>query len=47
MKQNLFKGYFEDLFQKSTFLIQEIEKELRNRSIEVPNPKIEPVFVME
>ena len=47
MKQNLFKGYFEDLFQKSTFLIQEIEKELRNRSVEVPNPKIEPVFVME
>ncbi len=47
MKQNMFKGYFEDLDRKSTFLIKEIEKELRKRSIEIPELKIEPVFVLE
>jgi hypothetical protein len=47
MKQNMFKGYFEDLDDKSTFLIEEIEKELINRSIGVPEPNIEPVFVLE
>jgi hypothetical protein len=47
MKQNMFKGYFEDLDDKSKFLIEEIEKELTNRSIGVPEPNIEPVFVLE
>lgn len=47
MKQNMFKGYFEDLDLKSTFLIKEIEKELRKRSIEIPELQIEPVFVLE
>ena len=47
MKQNMFKGYFEDLDNKSSFLIKEIENELRNRSIEVHSPIIEPVFVLE
>ena len=46
-KQNIFKGYFEDLENKSTFIIQEIEKELKNRSIKVPELTIEPVFVLE
>ncbi len=47
MKQDMFKGYFEDLEYKSTILLKEIENELRNRSIEVPAPNIEPVFVLE
>lgn len=46
-KQMIFKGYFEDLLKKSTFLLKEIETELRSRSIEVSVPNIEPVFVME
>ena len=46
-KQNIFKGYFEDLENKSTFLIKEIENELINRSIKVPELSIEPVFVLE
>jgi hypothetical protein len=46
-KQNIFKGYFEDLENKSTFIIQEIENELKNRSIKVPELTIEPVFVLE
>jgi hypothetical protein len=46
-KQHIFKGYFEDLDKKSTFLIIEIENELKNRSIDVPELTIEPVFVLE
>lgn len=47
MKQGIFKGYFEDLAFKATILLEEIESELRNRSVEIPQLNIEPVFVTE
>ncbi|NNK09763.1 MAG: hypothetical protein HKP08_00330 [Flavobacteriaceae bacterium] len=46
-KQNYFKFYCKDLANKSTVLLQEIENELRNRSVEVPSPTIEPIFVID
>ncbi len=46
-KQNYFKRYCEDLENKSTILLIEIENELRNRSIEVPAPTMEPIFVID
>jgi hypothetical protein len=46
-KQFYFKRYFEDLVNKSTILLQEIENELKSRSIDVPAPSIEPVFVID
>jgi hypothetical protein len=50
IKQEIyFKQYCEDLEYKSTILLIEIEIEndLRNRSIEVPAPTIEPLFVID
>ena len=46
-KESYFKGYCKELEDKSTILLIEIENELRNRSIEVPAPTIEPLFVID
>ncbi|MDX1472474.1 MAG: DUF6090 family protein, partial [Flavobacteriaceae bacterium] len=47
MKQNMFKEYFKDLTYKATILLKEIESELRNRSVEIPELVIESVFVID
>ncbi|NNJ88229.1 MAG: hypothetical protein HKP53_02400 [Eudoraea sp.] len=46
-KQTYFKRYCEALANESTILLLEIENELRNRSVEVPAPTIEPLFVID
>ena len=46
-KQSYFKGYLVDLKDKSTILLQEIENELKSRSIDIPAPNVEPVFVID
>ncbi|MBT8180288.1 MAG: hypothetical protein KJO53_01735, partial [Eudoraea sp.] len=46
-KQSYFKGYLIDLKDKSTILLQEIENELKSRSIDVPAPNVDPVFVID
>ena len=46
-KQSYFKGYLEDLEDKSTILLREIENELKSRFIDVPAPNLEPVFVID
>ena len=46
-KQSYFKNYCENLKEKSTHLIGRIENELKSRSIDVPAPNIEPLFVID
>ncbi|MBT8297721.1 MAG: hypothetical protein KJO52_05250, partial [Maribacter sp.] len=46
-KHSYFKSYLEDLAYKSTILLQEIENELKSRSIDIPVPNMEPVFVRD
>lgn len=47
MKQYMFKEYFKDLQHNATILLTQIESELRDRSVEVPELVIEPVFVID
>jgi hypothetical protein len=46
-KHGVFKEYLVDLRNKSTLLLIEIENEFRNRSIQVPEPSIKPIFVLD
>lgn len=46
-KQEIFKGYFIDLKEKSTMLLRDIETELSDRSVHLDPPVIEPVFTKE
>lgn len=46
-KHSLFKAYLVDLKNKSTFLLIEIENEFRSRSIPVPDPSIQPIFILD
>ena len=46
-KQSYFKKYCKNLKEKSTLLIGAIENELNSRSIDVPAPDIEPIFVID
>ena len=46
-KHLVFKEYLGDLRKKSTLLLIEIENEFRNRSIQVPEPSIKPIFVLD
>ena len=46
-KQQYFKNYFIDLKDKSNILINDIERELKLRNIEVPEIKVEPIFVID
>ncbi len=46
-KDSVFKEYLLDLKNKSTFLLLEIENEFRKRSIQVPHPTVESIFVLD